>query len=105
MVRLRSQREFSREFGILDNCLTPDAYLLRSNRFHLRFASVTLHFRNIGGDAKERPKVSPEQGEGQWLKLARHLQDPLGGPKVWPLARRIAGRFLRLKVRDRQRRI
>ena len=26
-----------------------------SNQFHLRFAHVTLQFRNIGGDAKEHP--------------------------------------------------
>ena len=94
-----------RDFGILDNCLAADAYVLRSDQFHLRFAPVTLQFRNIGGHTKERPKVPPKQGEGPWLKLAHHLQDPLGVPKVFLPAQRIAGRFLRSKVRDRQMRI
>ena len=42
---------------------------------------------------------------GQRLKLAHHLQDSLGVPKVFLPVRRIAARFLRSKVRVRQMRI
>jgi len=51
--------------------LAPDAYVVRSDQFLLRFARVTLQFRNIEGNLRTVPRYRPrkcERGSGSsWL--------------------------------------